>query len=55
MVHLNDCRSELGSQGTATSTWAPAGSAARASHVLNHPALGHVAFLLETPGHGRWL
>ena len=51
MVHLNDSRSERGSH-TDRHEHLGAGliGAAGLARVLTHPDLGHVAYLLETPG-----
>jgi deoxyribonuclease-4 len=51
MVHLNDSRSEQGSR-TDRHEHLGAGliGAAGLARVLTHPALGHVAYYLETPG-----
>jgi hypothetical protein len=51
MVHLNDSRSELGSntdrhQHVGAGRIGPAGLA----RLLLHPGLGHVTFYIETPG-----
>jgi len=51
MVHLNDSRSELGSRLDRHEHLGAGRIGARGlRNVLTHPALGHVAFLIETPG-----
>ena len=51
MVHLNDSRSELGSR-TDRHEHVGAGriGAVGLARMLDHPDLGHVAYVLETPG-----
>ena len=51
MVHLNDTRSELGSR-TDRHEHLGAGRipVAGLRHILRHPRLAHVAYILETPG-----
>ena len=51
MVHLNDSRSDLGSRLDRHEHLGAGRIGARGlRNVLTHPALGHVAFLIETPG-----
>jgi deoxyribonuclease-4 len=51
MVHLNDSRSELGSRADRHEhVGAGRIGAAGLARMLDHPDLGHVAYLLETPG-----
>jgi hypothetical protein len=51
MVHLNDSRSGLGSRSDRHEHLGAGLIGARGlRHVLTHPRLAHVAFILETPG-----
>ncbi len=51
LVHLNDSRSELGSRADRHEHLAAGRiGAAGFAHLLRHPRLGHVAYILETPG-----
>jgi deoxyribonuclease-4 len=51
MIHLNDSKAELGSRlDRHEHVGAGRIGASGLAHLLGHPLLGHVAFLLETPG-----
>lgn len=51
MIHLNDSRAELGSRQDRHEHLAAGRIGGDGlAHLLRHPSLGHVAYLLETPG-----